>query len=46
MTHYNPRKWVLEHMSDEVCARNLCALANLQLGYGIVDKSHAHPISA
>lgn len=28
---YSPRQWVLENMSDEVCARKLCELAGLRL---------------
>jgi hypothetical protein len=27
----SPRQWVLEHMSDEVCARRLCELAGVQV---------------
>jgi hypothetical protein len=29
---FRPRQWVLENMSDEVCAKRLCKLANITVG--------------
>jgi hypothetical protein len=29
---YRPRQWVLENMSDEVCTRRLCNLAEVDVG--------------
>jgi hypothetical protein len=29
---FDPRQWVLEHMSDQVCARQLCELAGVPVG--------------
>jgi hypothetical protein len=28
-SHYHPRSWVLKNMSDEICARKLCILAEV-----------------
>jgi hypothetical protein len=28
--HFRPREWVLENMSDEMCARQLCAFAGIR----------------